>query len=354
MHIMRRKTKYFSFAIIITLASLLLAGCEKMFMPADEEATPTAVFEYLWKQIDEHYSLFDVKDVDWQMVHDTLKNKVNDEMSDDELFVVLRSMLNTLNDGHVDLWSRDDVASSEAIFLQRYGEKNFDINTIAMTYLRADHHTTGGMAYNSIDSGRVLYIRYSSFSSSATPKQFEKVVERFPEAKGIVFDIRQNGGGEIQNEWNLMEMLPSDNQLLYRTQLKSGPGHDDFGTPVEVRAPSNGDKTPYDKPFVLLTDRGCYSAASAFALCLKSYRNVTVMGDTTAGGLAIPTGGALPNGWYYRYGVSRVIAPDGVNYENGVPPDRVVSLDPAATAIHRDNIIDSACRVIFFNVNGEL
>ena len=70
------------------------------------------------------------------------------------------------------------------------------------------------------------------------------------------------------------------------------------------------------------------------------------MGDTTGGGLAIPAGGALPNGWYYRFGVSRTLAPDGVNYENGVPPDHVVLLDPAATAAHRDNIIDSACRLV--------
>jgi hypothetical protein len=70
------------------------------------------------------------------------------------------------------------------------------------------------------------------------------------------------------------------------------------------------------------------------------------MGDTTAGGLAIPAGGALPNGWYYRFGVTRTIATDGVNYENGVPPDHIVHLDPAATAIHHDNIIDSAANLI--------
>jgi hypothetical protein len=73
------------------------------------------------------------------------------------------------------------------------------------------------------------------------------------------------------------------------------------------------------------------------------------MGDTTAGGLSIPAGGALPNGWYYRFGVSRTIAPDGINYENGVPPDHVVFLDPAATASLRDNIIDSACHWILSN-----
>lgn len=335
------------FQLTIALAaSFFFTSCEKLFMPNDEGSDPHSVFEYLWKQVDEHYSLFDVKEVDWQMVHDSLSPKVSDDINNEQLFAILRQMLNTLDDGHVDLWSSDDVASSEAIYLQRYGNGNFDLNTVALTYLRPDHHTTGGMAYNSIADGQVLYIRYSSFSNSASTAQFKKVINRFPDTKGIVFDIRQNGGGEIQNEWNLMAMLPSDNQLLYTTQLKNGPNHDDFSSPVEVRAPSNGDNSPYTKPFILLTDRGCYSAASAFSLCLKSYRNVTVMGDTTGGGLAIPKGGALPNGWYYRFGVSRILAPDGINYENGVPPDIQISLDPLSLAIKHDNIIDSACRFI--------
>ncbi len=333
-------------SLLAVLLSLYAGSCEKLLMPSDAEASATATFDYLWQQVDERYSLFDVKAVDWQQMYDSLRPQVYDGMSGDSLFAVMRKLLNSLDDGHVNLWGNNDVASSEAIFLSRYTIKNFDANTIAVTYLRPDHHTTGGMVYNSIDSGRVLYIRYASFSNSAQTSQLETILRRYPDVKGVVFDIRQNGGGEIQNEWNLMALLPSQGQLLYHTQMKAGAAHDEFTVPTPVHAPSNGNHTPFNKPFVLLTDRGCYSAASSFALCLKSYSNVTVMGDTTAGGLAIPAGGALPNGWYYRFGVSRTIAPDGVNYENGVPPDQVVMLDPNATALHRDNIIDSACHYI--------
>lgn len=333
-------------SLILIVAMTSLTSCEKLFMVEEGDGNAEAVFEYLWERVDSHYALFDVKDVDWQAVHDSLAPQVYRGMSDDSLFRVLHKMLNTLNDGHVDLWSSDDVASSEQIFLQRYGVKNFDINTVALTYLRADHHTTGGFAYNDIADHQVLYIRYSSFSNSASAANLKKALERFPEVKGIILDIRQNGGGQIQNEWNLMSMLPSHGQLLYTTQIKNGPSHDAFSSPTSVYAPGNGDNEPIHKPVVVLTDRGCYSAASSFALCAKSYDNVIVMGDTTAGGLSVPTGGALPNGWYYRFGVTRTIAPDGVNYENGVPPDHLVLLSPAALAQNRDNIIDSAAALI--------
>ncbi|MBP5189797.1 MAG: S41 family peptidase [Bacteroidales bacterium] len=320
-------------------------------MPADSDPSPTSTFDYLWRQVDERYSLFDVKNVNWQAMYDSLRPQVYDEMDNDSLFTVLHKMLNSLNDGHVDLWGNNDVSSSEAIFLQRYGTKNFDINTVAITYLRADHHTTAGFAYNSIAEGQVLYIRYSSFSNSASPEAIKIILKRFPNVKGIVLDIRQNGGGEIQNEWNIMQMLPSEGQLLYYTQIKNGPAHSAFSEPQAVYAPESSDIHPIDKPLVLLTDRGCYSAASNFALCLKTYNNVTVMGDTTAGGLAVPAGGALPNGWNYRFGVTRTLAIDGINYENGVPPDQVVLLDPAAVALHHDNIIDSATNLILSNAN---
>ena len=160
---------------------MLFAGCEKIFMPRDTEATPTATFDYLWQQIDERYSLFDVKDVDWNAVRDSLRPRVYDEMSNDSLFAILKKMINTLDDGHVDIWGNYDIASSEQIYLQRYANSNFDLNTVALNYLRADHHTTGGLVYNSIAGGQVLYIRYSSFSNSASTALMQTVINRYPE-----------------------------------------------------------------------------------------------------------------------------------------------------------------------------
>lgn len=325
-------------------------GCERLLMEEDMEATPTATFEYLWRQIDERYSLFDVKEVDWQAMHDLLAPRIDDNMCDDSLFAVLSELLNVLDDGHVNLWSNVDVFSSEAIFLQRYGNGNFDQNTVILNYLRHNSHSTAGFVYNTVGDGKVLYIRYSSFMNSAPTKTLHYIMKKYGEVEGIVFDIRQNGGGSIQNKWNIMKLLPSEGQLLYSTQAKAGPAHDDFTEPTFVFAPDNDDDyPPYTKPFVVLTDRGCYSAASAFSLAVRTYDNVIVMGDTTAGGLAVPTGGALPNGWHYRFGVTRTLAPDGINYEAGVPPDQVVLLDPAASQVGRDNIIDSAITLITKN-----
>ena len=331
---------------LTVLLCLALCSCEKAFMRSPD-ASPTAVFEYLWQRMDQQYSLFDVKNIDWDSVHTVYAAQVSDDIRDDSLFNVLASMLNLLNDGHVNIRTPFDVSRSEEVFLQTYGHRNIEPNVVILNYLGPHYHSAAGFAYNTLRGDSVLYIRYSSFSNSAATATLNMILRRYPRAFGVVFDIRQNGGGSVENIWNILALLPARHDLLYTTQIKSGPGHDDFSDAEKVySAFSNGDYEPYRKPFVVLTDRGSYSASSFFTLCAKAYDNMIVVGDTTGGGLGLPNGGELPNGWIYRFPVTRTIAPDGNNYENGVPPDHVVLLSPEATAAGRDNVIDTAADIV--------
>ena len=92
----------------------------------------------------------------------------------------------------------------------------------------------------------------------------------------------------------------------------------------------------------MLIDRGSYSATSFFSVCTQGYDNVKLFGDYTGGGMGLPNGGMLPNGWTYRFSTSRTLDMAGHNYENGVPPDERVILDPVATALGLDNVIETA------------
>ena len=143
-------------------------------------------------------------------------------------------------------------------------------------------------------------------------------------------------------------MMPSHGQRLYSSQIKSGPAHDDFTPWVDTYAPDvSGDTTIFTRPVVVLVDRGCFSATSVFAICTQAYDNMVLMGDTTSGGLGLPSMGYLPNGWRYRLPVTRTRALDGNNYENGVPPDILLPFDrQMAQTLGRDNVIDSACNYI--------
>ena len=239
---MKRYT--FIFFAVITLAT----SCEKALLAPDTSATAVNTFEYLWHKVDEQYSMFDVKGVDWGMVYDTLRPQVHNGMSSDSLFAVCAAMLNTLHDGHVNLYSSYDVSRSDSIYYQFYTRSSIDIDVVVLNYLGINYHSAGGLAYNALCDGQVIYIRYGSFSSSFSLGQLRHVVESYPDAKGMIIDIRGNGGGSLANVDRWLQLMPSHGQVIYRSQLKSGPGHDDFAPLQETFAPVVDPAKAFNKP----------------------------------------------------------------------------------------------------------
>lgn len=345
---MKKVTPHLSALLVdLLFTPLLFCGCEKLLMDDDIASTKVSTFEYLWTRVDQMYSNFDIKEVDWQVVHDTTLPKVEACSTNVQLFRTLADMLNTLNDGHVNLFSGFDVSRSTALYRTMLERKNIDIGVVQQYYLGYDYHTTGGLAHQCIADSQVTYVRYGSFMSTVSTSVVNYVFNLYPRSHGVILDLRQNGGGEVENVWRILRLFPGTGQLLYTTRIKDGPGREDFSKPQAVYAPllAQGYEA-YDKPVCVLIDRGSYSAASDFALCVRTYPNVTLVGDTTGGGLGLPTSGDLPNGWRYRFSVTRTLDPQGINYENGVPPDTVVLLAPSSTQQHRDNVIETAVAII--------
>ena len=333
--------------LILSLMAFVFASCEKIFMEPDAPDSPVSVFDYLWNKVDQQYAFFDVKGVDWDSVYEVYRPMVYDEIELDSFFYVCSAILNTLQDGHTNLISNFDVSHNDSVYYRMYAEKNIDEQVVVLNYLTVNYHTTGSIAHNAIRDGKVAYLRYSSFMDDISTDNLDYLRHIYENCDGMILDLRQNGGGNILNISTLLSMFDNHGQPLYRTQIKSGPEHDAFTELTTVYADSTDYDDPfidepYTKPFAVLIDRGSYSATSFFAICTMAYDNIKLFGDYSGGGLGLPNGGALPNGWTYRFSITRTIALDGGNYENGVPPQERVILDPACTAQGIDNVIEAA------------
>ena len=331
--------------IIFSLLALAFASCERAFMEKDEPNNPVNVFDYLWDQVDRNYTLFDVKGIYWDSVREVYRPMVTDDMDDYQLFDVCAAMLNTLRDGHTNLYSSFDASRNDSVYYKMYAERNINTEVVLLNYLTVYHHTTGSFAHNAIRDGRVAYIRYSSFSNDVSTDLMKYMAEYYKDCDGMILDLRQNTGGSMTNIQNLLSIFDNHGQPLYKTQVKKGPGHDEFadaGTVFAADSSIMGQGKAYTKPVAVLIDRGSYSATSFFSVCTQGYDNIKLFGDHSGGGMGIPNGGTLPNGWNYRFSTTRTIALDGHNYENGVPPAVRVLLDPACTAQGIDNVIETA------------
>ena len=323
---------------------MAFTSCERALMCDSEPDNPVNVFEYLWNKVDQHYSFFDVKGIDWDSVHEVYRTKVYDDMDDDSLFKVCAAILNTLQDGHTNLISDFDVSHNDSVYYRMYAHRNIDINVVVLNYLGVNYHMTGSVAHNAIRDGKVAYLRYSSFMDDISEENLKYLFDDlYKDCDGVILDLRQNGGGNILNIGLWLSLFDNHKQPLYQTQIKSGPGHDEFTELETVYATDNCIlKLPYTKPVAVLIDRGSYSATSFFSICTLAYPNIKLFGDYSGGGLGLPNGGALPNGWAYRFSITRTIALDGGNYENGVPPAERVLITPESTAQGIDNVIEAA------------
>lgn len=340
-------------SLLFILTVFLFTSCEKAFMEKPVSDDPVSTFEYLWDKVDQQYAFFDIKGVNWDSVHDVYRPMVYDGMDDERLFRVCADMLNTLKDGHTNLISSFDVSHNDSVYYKMYAEKNIDEGVVMLNYLTINYHTRAGFIHNAIRNGQVAYIRYSSFMDAITEEDFEYLLDYYDHCGGIILDMRQNGGGSIANIGVLLSLFDNHGQPLYQTQIKSGPEHDAFTELTTVNASDStymaSQREPYTKPVAVLIDRGSFSATSFFSVCTQGYDNIKLFGDYSGGGLGLPNGGELPNGWTYRFSITRTIANDGGNYENGVPPDVRVLLDPACTAQGIDNVIETAADWILSN-----
>lgn len=303
---------------LFILFFICLTSCTDLILGEDLQTTNAREnFEYLWQECNEKYTFFDLKGIDWDLIHDEYAASIQDNMTEEALFRTLGDMLNELRDGHVNLKSDFNV-SFFPFDLQ--GQDNFDFRMIEDHYLPKDYYVSGPFRHDFIADGQVGYVRFSSFSGQVDEDNLGFVLERYQNAKGLIFDIRENGGGSVAELYKILSHFITTETVVAQSRIKNSPAKNDF-SPLEDALVQPTEGARYTKKVMVLVDRGTYSAGSFFALATKAIPNMTLVGDRTGGGLGAPNGGQLPNGWTYRFSITQTLDLAGNNYENGVPVD---------------------------------
>ena len=338
------KRLLFSIVPIVTIVTILfsLTSC------IDEEErpdTPTGNFEALWQIIDEHYCFFDYKQheygLDWQEVYHKYKVRVNDKMTETQLFEVLCDMLAELRDGHVNLSSSYDYGRYWT--WQEAYPKNYS-DSLERKYLGTDYKISSGINYRVLDDN-IGYIRYESFLNPIGEGNLDDILSYLILCRGLIIDIRNNGGGELTNAEKLAARFVKEKTLVGYLQHKTGTGHNDFSS-MEPQYLEPSSNLRWHKPVCVLTNRSVFSAANEFTSMMKALPNVKIVGDHTGGGSGMPMSSSLPNGWNVRFSACPMYDREKQQTEFGIEPDYNVQLTDEDRAKDIDSIIEAARKLL--------
>ena len=330
--------KFFNFYI----AAILMAAC----ISEDERPdNPTGNFEALWQIIDEHYCFFDYKQheygLDWQEVYNKYKVRVNEKMTEVQLFEVLCDMLAELRDGHVNLSTSYDIGRYWT--WQEAYPKNFS-DSLSRIYMGTDYKIASGLRYKVLDDN-IGYIRYESCQDPIGEGNLDDVLSYFALCRGIIIDIRNNGGGDLTNAEKLAARFVHEKTLVGYMQHKTGKGHQDFSD-MEPQYLEPSSNIRWHKSVCVLTNRSVFSAANEFTSMMHALPDVKIVGDHTGGGSGMPMSSSLPNGWSVRYSACPMYDKDKQQTEFGIESDYNVQLTDEDTAKGLDTIIEAARKLL--------
>lgn len=293
--------KQLALAVAAALCALVMQSCAEPLRYDGNINDPYRNFDRLAEIVGDHYCFFEQKNVDWPALCDSYRARLKPDMNSYELFMVMSELLDELKDGHVNL-STPFAVSYYKKWWSDYPQ-DFNERTLQEYYLRFGGLQKSGITYCLfLVPDTIGYIRIPSFSVSLSPGTLDYVLSTMHPSKGLIIDVRDNGGGYLNNVPELIGRFISAKMTGGYIRHKTGPGSSDFSKPfpLEYKPASGGHVQYLDRPVVVLANRSCYSAANDYVSAMKQLDQVRVVGARTGGGGGMPFSSELPNGWSIR------------------------------------------------------
>ena len=172
---------------------------------------------------------------------------------------------------------------------------------------------------------------------------FEKAVDRFRSADGLVIDLRGNPGGLAAMMRGLSGHFVDRPLVLGKMQTRQT----ELSFTVNPRLSTSDGRSvkPFAGPVAILIDELTGSTSETFAGGLQSLGRVRVFGRPSMGQALPALTRQLSNGDVLMYAVGDFVTSTGKRLEgDGVIPDTMVPLSIPALAAGRDEPLDAALR----------
>jgi C-terminal processing protease CtpA/Prc len=206
----------------------------------------------------------------------------------------------------------------------------------------------------------IACVSLNSFSDRQIVAEFDSQFGRLQKSKGIIIDLRKNGGGSTGTGAAIVKYLTADTLIgsSWRTRLHMAAmkawasfgakkykdyltGEVWYSEPPDTLIPGPGPKLTM--PVAVLIGRKTASAAEDFLVYLDKVENVTLIGEPTFGSTGQPLMVDLPGGGKARICTKRDSYPDGREFVGyGIQPDILVRATVESIRNGTDPVLERA------------
>ncbi len=327
----------------------MFSSCEKLLLDEETPNNPVNNYDLLWKDYNEMYGSFVVKNINWDSLNHVYRPLININSSDLELYNTMTGLLSHLDDNHVTLTPvNSNLQRYKSGILGRMGIfTDFKLDVVQNNYLIQSKEYCSTIQYGKLDNN-IGYIHISNITEGINfyEKAFDDILEYMKETDGIIIDIRNNSGGIDQQSVYIAGRFTNKSKSAFTFRLKNGTAHDSFTPFYDYTVKPEGN-FQYLNKVVLLTHRFTISAAETHTLTMARNDNVTIIGDTTSGAFSDMITRELPNGWMYTISVGDWRDFKKESYEGiGYPPDVVIQNQPCDIENGKDEALEKAITIL--------
>ena len=303
-----------------------------------EQGQAVRIFDQVWYAFDREYALFAVKQqIDWQQLKQEYQPRAANAKTNQDLAETLNAMLTELKDLHV-------YVRVSGRFLNGYQRKRlFNASPAAAVNLIGPLNQIKGLRWGRTQD-HIGYIAVDSLSISSLPDRFEVALKQMQETRGLILDLRANGGGAEPLARKMAGYFAEASTLYAMHQYRSGPTHTDLGA-LQKRIFAPDQNWYYRGPVIVLQGERTMSSAEAFVLMLAACPHVTTMGDRTAGSSGNPR--QLDAGAEIIVNLPHWIPRDvsGKSFDTvGIQPDVAVKVAPEEFTRTTDPVLTAALK----------
>jgi carboxyl-terminal processing protease len=155
------------------------------------------------------------------------------------------------------------------------------------------------------------YIRLNSFLSKNASNEIIAMLQQYKNKEGVILDIRSNPGGLLSNAVSISDMF-IDNGVIVSTVDRDGYKETKSATSHVV----------WDKPLVILIDRGSASASEILSGALKDHHRAVLVGQNSFGKGLVQEINQLPGGAGINITTQKYLTPNDIDInQKGIEPD---------------------------------